>query len=272
MNKQIDFSNIGGFPLTEDTLDYLQGSYTGALGAVAKLAGDKVIITGVEVTGATVSNGWISYQGKLIKFVGGALAAKVFIQNIGTVATFEDGIDKTVYYEETASCGALGAFDFSDLIRLSSLQNIWLPGDLKQKYVTNAYIAANFDVDGFGLNAEKGWRILSSVVPASAGKVLVNRDVNDVAFDVCGDVGGVKEVILQGTQTGSLKIKAKINDADGGAESEYQSISINGQLIPRDGGTNASAYGSEITVRLNDDAVAHNNLQPYFVVLTVIKL
>jgi hypothetical protein len=272
MNKQIDFSYTGGFPLDEDTLGYLQSSYTGALAAVAKLAGDKVILTGVVVTGSTVSAGWISYAGRLIPFLGGSVAAKVYIQNAGSVAMFEDGVNKTVFFEETATCAALGDFNFSELVRLSSLQNIWLPGDLKQKYVDNAYIAANFDVSGYGLNAEIGWRILSSAVPAAAGKVLINRDAADTDFDTAGKNGGEKTHTLLGTETGTLKIKAKINDADGGAETEYQGISMNGQLIPKDGGANATSYGSEITVRLNNDAIAHNNLQPYFVVLTLIKL
>ena len=61
MNKQIDLLNLGGFPFEQNTLKFLQESYTGALGALAKLCGDKTILHGVEVNGSNVTAGWISY-------------------------------------------------------------------------------------------------------------------------------------------------------------------------------------------------------------------
>jgi hypothetical protein len=270
--KWINWSNLGGLKFTQNRLGWMQDGTMAALGSIAKLCGNKTILCGVELIAGNVTNGWISLDGELVEFVGGVAGARVIVTTTNNSYDYANNVLQPVELNKTATCGAIGGFAFSELVRLSALQNIWLPGDLKQKYVNNAYIAANFDVDGYGLNGEKGWRILSSVVPAAAGKVLVNRDAGDVDFDVCGDTGGTKTVTLQGTETGSLKIKGKFNDADGGAVTEFSNISINGQLIPKDGAGNDTTFGSEITVRLNNDAAAHNNLQPFFTVLTLIKL
>ena len=58
MNR-IDYSNLGGFPLEQDTLSFMQNSYSDAFSAMAKLCGDKVILTGVVVEAGNVSAGWV---------------------------------------------------------------------------------------------------------------------------------------------------------------------------------------------------------------------
>ncbi len=272
MNKRIDLSNLGGFPMTQFTLSEMQDSYRGALGAIATLAGSKVILQGVEIVGGNVTAGWISYNGELIPFMAGAYNDKVVITEAAVSRVFEDTAVYDAYFTKTATCAAVGDFDFGDLVTLLSFQNIWLPGDLKQKYVDNDYIAANFDVDGYGLLKEKGWRILSKAVPDAAGKVFVNRDPDDEDFDTVGQIRGEKEHTLTQNEQGSLNVKGKIDDVTGGAGVVMATVTINGITIPRDGGSNQSTDGSTANIKLLADAVAHNNLQPSFVVLTLIKL
>lgn len=73
----------------------------------------------------------------------------------------------------------------------------WFTGDLKQKYVDNAYISANFDVDGYGLNNDLGWRIFSKQVPSAAGKVFVNQDTTDAEYVVVGNTGVKKHTLTE---------------------------------------------------------------------------
>lgn len=254
MNKRIDLTNLGGFPLEQDTLKFMQDSYDAAFQAVAKLCGDKTILSGVVVTGGNVSSGWISYNNELVPFIGGALGAQVVIAETSTSATFEDGTDHAIYFTKTATCGAVGSFPFSDLVPLLSLQNMWRPGDIKERYCDNAYIAANFDVNGFGVNAETGWRILSKAYPSAAGKVMVNIDPADPDFDTAGKTGGEKTHVLTiaempahtHTQTG-------VNAANSGTSGTGANNGISNTGSTGGGG-------------------AHNNMQPYFVILKLIKL
>lgn len=120
MNR-IDLTNLGGFPLEQDTLKFMQDGYGDLFEAVARLCGDKTILTGVVVTGSNVSDGWISYNGELLKFVGGSLGAGVIIvETIGN-ALFEDGGTKGVYKTRTATIGSPQVFAFSDLVRIDTM-------------------------------------------------------------------------------------------------------------------------------------------------------
>jgi hypothetical protein len=120
MNK-IDLTNIGGFPLEEDTLKFMQDSYGDLFEALARMAGNKTILSGVEVAGSAVSNGWIVYNGEIIRFVGGAAGPGVIIQEAAADALFEDGNLKPVYKTRTATIGAPADFPFSELVRVDTL-------------------------------------------------------------------------------------------------------------------------------------------------------
>lgn len=258
MNR-IDFSNLGGLPVTQATLAFLQTSYLYAFSGIANLCGDKTILTGVEVTAGNVSSGWISYANELIPFLGGPLGDDVVITETGVARTFEDGNDHDVYFTKIAQCGAVGTFAFTDLIRLQSLVNIWRPGDIKERYCDASYIAANFDVNGYGINAEKGWRILSKAIPATAGKVMVNYDPADVDFDTVGKNGGEKKHTLTIQEM----------------PAHNHSLSLFKDEIRHNGTVDISANGGAALNKNTGNAgggQAHNNLQPYFVILKLIKL
>ena len=73
-----------GFPGTNKTLRFIQDAFKEPLGALAQLAGEKTIITGVVVdntdpSNVTVSDGYIVYNGEIIPFVGGVFANTVTI-------------------------------------------------------------------------------------------------------------------------------------------------------------------------------------------------
>lgn len=124
MNKRIAFENLGGNPLDQQSWEFMQDSYRSALAAVAKLCGDKTILTGVEVAGGNVTPGWISYNGELVRFVGGAVSAEVVVVETSNLVSYNDGSQYQVEFEKVAYCGAPGAFLLSDLKPLSTILGI----------------------------------------------------------------------------------------------------------------------------------------------------
>ncbi len=71
--KAIDFTHPGGFPLTQDELDYLQHAYTECINAFAQMgSAGPTIISGMDVTVSggttTIADGWFFYNGEMIRF------------------------------------------------------------------------------------------------------------------------------------------------------------------------------------------------------------
>lgn len=264
MNR-IDFSNLGGMPFTQNRADFMQQSYREALTALGNLCGNKTILYGVEVTGSSVSDGWIAVNGELIKFVGGTLGATVIISETSVPFTFADNTVHDVQFTKTATTGVGGSFPFTDLVPLLSLQNIWRPGDVKERYCDAAFIAANYDVNGFGIGAEKGWRILSKAYPDTAGKVMINIDFNDPDFNAVGKIGGEKKHTLTANEF-SHSVSIPRGDAYTGDQFENDM---------RVGGGQGGNPQSSVVVKIgnaNGVVDGHNNLQPYYVILKLIKL
>ena len=127
-----------GFPGTNKTLRFIQDAFREPLGALAQLAGNKTIITGVVVTGSdpatmVVSNGFISYNGEIIPFVGGNYADTVTIieqfenVNYNTDANDDGVLDSLPAYRTIyAKCGTGGIdlFYFGELQRLKTIQEL----------------------------------------------------------------------------------------------------------------------------------------------------
>lgn len=183
MNKRIDFTQTGGFPLDQDVLKFMQESYRDALSAIAKMAGDRVIICGCELytddqqSGSTnqfISSGWIAVNGELMQFEGGEFFPFVVIYETQSPLQFEDGQNKNVVFERKASVGGLtGDFEFSELRRMSELVNVWLPGDIKNRIVASDYAASKFDLAGIGKEEMIGWKLNNTTAPDVSNKVTI---------------------------------------------------------------------------------------------------
>ena len=120
MNK-IDFTQQGGFPLIQDTLGFLQAAYAEALGGLATIAGDKVILSGCETQNNVVRPGLVSVGGEILYTPGGA-ASTVFVRETTTSATFEDGVAKAVYKRRTLAFGVGSPqWSWSEFKRLGAL-------------------------------------------------------------------------------------------------------------------------------------------------------
>jgi hypothetical protein len=119
-NKRVDFGNLGGFPLTQDVLNYMQATYRDAIGGLAKVCGTNVIVSGMEDNGVTVADGWIVYNGELIPFVGGPKQSTFILIDDNSTLQFEDGTIRTVFYSKYARFGS-GGSPYDTLLRLSNI-------------------------------------------------------------------------------------------------------------------------------------------------------
>ena len=120
MARKIDFTKTGGFPLTQDTLDYMQkqvledvvrASYSHLL---IEDAG-KFILGGAVQDGLNISSGWLVVDGELLQLLAGSGSYITINENQQTVV-FEDNTSNIVYTQRWAevSTVAAGNIRFSD--------------------------------------------------------------------------------------------------------------------------------------------------------------
>ena len=123
MNRRIDFTQLGGFPISQNSLAFLQQSFRDAFAGLAAYFGDYVILSGVADLGANYGDGWMAINGELVPFVGGTKASNVVITESVASKLFADGNTKNVWYTRTASCASSGGTPFTSFTRLSGAKN-----------------------------------------------------------------------------------------------------------------------------------------------------
>lgn len=184
-----------GFPGTNKTLRFIQDAFREPLGALAQLAGDKTIITGVVNTAGVVSNGFITYNGEIIPFQGGNYAATVTIieafenVNYNTDANDDTVLDSLPAYRTIyAMCGTGGIdiFNFSELAPLKTikeLSNFSLPAGIviDANYVhtdVNFTLALLNKLNGIEAGAEVNIQADWNVVNPSSDAFIKNKPTN----------------------------------------------------------------------------------------------
>lgn len=123
-HKSFDFTKLGGFPLEQERLSWMQQSYTEALQAVSSLIGDNVIVSGCVVAGSNVTDGWVVVGGELLPFKGGVKQDTFSIRNIATALEFEDASFKEVQFYKYCEFGTDNPINFDSLTRLKTVKDI----------------------------------------------------------------------------------------------------------------------------------------------------
>ena len=123
----INLTLPGGFPLTQETLAFMQAAYGDTIGAIAGLFGDKVIISGCTNNGSNVSAGIVAVNGEILVTPGGS-ATTVFVQEDAENALFENGQNQPVYLTRTLRFGIgqgqMAWADFKRLNKILATQNL----------------------------------------------------------------------------------------------------------------------------------------------------
>lgn len=129
----IDFGQPGGYPFEQDTLNFLQNAYQETFLGIGKFFGD-VILTGVNITSGTASDGVIVYAGEIIQFIGGTVNTHFRIVNTTTNVTYQDGSVKpsiNTRHAEFCGSGVAGAIAFNSLADLNTYRNQWITQGLQ---------------------------------------------------------------------------------------------------------------------------------------------
>lgn len=125
--------SASGFPGTNKTWRFIQDAWREPLAALARLSGEKVILTGVNLVAGNVSSGFVSYGGEILPFVGGPVGTEVtLIETIENVVYDIDGDSNGEqdslpgYKERKLQFGNTGVvtFPFADLVRLKSIKEL----------------------------------------------------------------------------------------------------------------------------------------------------
>lgn len=188
-----------GFPGTNKTLRFIQDAFREPLGALAQMAGEKTILTGVVNTAGVVSNGFITYNGEIIPFVGGNYAATVTIieafenVNYNTDANDDTVLDSLPAYRTIyAKCGTGGIdiFNFSELAPLKTikeLSNFSLPAGIviDANYVHTDYnftLALLTKLNGIETGAEVNVQADWNITAPSSDAFLKNKPFSKIQF------------------------------------------------------------------------------------------
>jgi len=141
--KKIDQIAQGGYPLDDQSLNYIQTVVDDVLNASANILGSQIAINLVNDGVGNISAGYIVYNGEVLNFSAGALATKVAIIEERTNRIYLDGQSKASWLDRYAKFGnintpnAVAEFNYADLKHIDSLEGLFD----KLVLATNAEVA-----------------------------------------------------------------------------------------------------------------------------------
>jgi len=274
--KTTDITESVSMPLKSGTLDFIQEAYqetnvalmTQLLGYTPDVT-KGYIISGVKVTIAgslyTITDGYIFFNNEIFKVNGGTINLAAGQQVWATIinvpytnadpVTFSDNIQRNVHLNRQMqfTSAVTGDLLLSNIIK----SGVWLTGDLKEIDCTNAYMTANFDSTGLGINERIGWAICNG----NNGTKNRNGRVS-VAY-------GTSYTAL-GTIAGEASHTLTINEIPSHTHDVIASNQKVGTGNPN--GFGNSGVGATLTTESTGGGMPHNNMQPYIITLIIQKL
>lgn len=226
MSNRINFTGQPRFPLSIETMDFLQ-TMIRHNAILNNIGGNIYILTGCEENGANVAPGYVVINGELLPFTGGIKQSNIYIKevkrsviasgynfpDIYTTRTAEFGVG-TPQYQWSAFKRIKTNFDLEALIvklqqKVESLQSV--PIGLRVGWVgfINKIPAGYLLCDGSVLSTNEypelydvigniygGLPNLSFQLPLMGGRFVVGYNQYDSDYDTIGKTGGNKELIL----------------------------------------------------------------------------
>lgn len=267
MNNRQNFNQTGGFPLKTSTLDEMQNAYD-IFNQLGYIVGNRAIISGCEVAGGNTASGFISIDGELLPFDGGATLSRVRIVETTTAKEFENGQTKNVVFKRKAvfTLSVTNSFAWSGFkrgLQTSAIQALLdakatiaalndAVADITALKKMCAVFVANGCIMPWGKPANEipeGW------VPwnEAPGRVLVGRDANDVQFQNTGNTGGTKTITLTAPNMPKQNV---VTPGIAGTDSGDGFVTTGNQTLP----------GGSIGTVGNDNPTSIAIMNPYRVV------
>jgi len=248
--NQIIYTNLGGQPLTQNALDFLQNSFTDAFKGIGRFIGDKTIIDGVSVVGGFASNGYVVIDGEILPFIGGAVGAEVVVVETIAQKLYNDGITKDTLKTRYVTFGSPG-IAFNTFSKLSTIKNM---------FYSLCPIGAVVPYEGLLADLPPNWELHT----LSKGRVIVGQDDADADFAALGQTGGEKKH----TQT-TAEMPAHSHHMNG--NSNGGSGGFGGVMTSNYTGFESisDSNGGLKTIEDTGGGQAFNILQPYYVMAMI---
>jgi len=270
MNKRIDFTNLEGLAIYQDTLDFMQESYRASLAAVASAYGNYVILSGVADNGTSWGEGWVVIDGELMPFASGLKADNVIVEELTDTEIFGDDSTKTVYFTKRAKSGSVGGVAMADFIRLSSFRS--LQSTLTNLVSTVAGLSlvptgAIIMWSGAITAIPTGWALCngSNGTPDLSGKFVVGYNSGDADYNAIGKAGGEKKHTLTVQEMPS-------HNHDNGAYNRLLKVDGTNTVASVDNGSIEPNVTLTASIQAQGGNQPHENRPPYYTLAYIMKL
>lgn len=261
MNKT-EFVQTGGFPVKAERLQELQTAYE-IFNQLGSLAGNLTIVSGCEVVGSNVADGFVFINNELLPFKAGTLADNVIIIEESSSKEFLNGEVKPVHFNRYATFGtSVNSFPWEDFVR--PIQTKEIPVDLVTRLENLEKKAAVFQAGGGmvfwnkpAAEIPEGWQEVINW----RGRIPVGLDTTQSEFDLLGKQGGSKTRTLTESQLPVINRTYNSNTAiDFGS----------GSATVQRARSNVSGTGNYISTNVTfGGGEAFSMLNPYRVVLFI---
>ena len=251
--NQIDLFKYPRFPLSSETIDFLQQMAV-MMSKAAGIGGDNYILSGCITIGGNVSDGIVVIAGEVMSFIGGVKTTYIVIEEVKRSVTAEGQVYSNIYITRQARFGT-GAGQVSWDI----FQPVLTIPALELKIAT--VIPTGVVVMWSGTDAPSGWHLCDGAdgTPDLSGRFIVGQNLTDPDFAVKGSIGGAKKVAIT---VGQMPAHNHTYSAPG-PNGEHPG---GGSGYDRPNGAQSATTGS----KGNGDV--HENLPPYYVLAFIIKL
>lgn len=222
--NQLNFNQVGGFPLSTNILNELQKAYT-VFNSLGNIVGDLTIISGCEVTGGNVANGVVFINGEVLEFQGGSIQTKVIIKEDVEELIFEDGNSKPVIKTRYAKFGTGVVFyTWADFKRGTKTGELPAIIESFTERLDALELRASIPIDMIAL-----WGRPANEIPAGweeyallTGKMPIGFDAANGDFDVVLKTGGSKTHTLTVAEMPSHSHEMKYGSAGTDANNQVK--------------------------------------------------
>jgi len=151
---------------------------------------------------------------------------------------------------------------FQDVVDFINTNANTFQYEIKDLWVSQTYIDDNFDITGLGVALMTGYAICNGQngTPNLDGLVSIGYGTN---YNVIKAIGGASSVALNANNMPKLDVTLPVSDA-GGGNSPYTYVVASGSGTPATK-TYSNVLGNDIPTKIN-------NMQPYMVLLKIMKL
>lgn len=301
MFQRIDFTNEGGFPLTQNAMAFLQDSFGEVIKAMTYLGGQYIILTGVTQSSPNVyTNGWVIANGEILPFVGGLGQPNLSITQTTSGVTFRDTVEKIAFYDRSIGFSVSGTIPFSNFKRLS-LGSLKTYIDSVSAATATAQSTANAALAAAGTfsagmimmwagnpaSVPTGWALCDGLDgrPNLKGKFIVGFSATTGSYTM-GAQGGAASVTLNTNQMPShnhsvIDVGHRHDFQTGGDNAmDDGGIYVQGRNNPDNRVRWQSSVGAwpvqfsttGISINNSGGGLAHENRPPYYTLAYIIKL